>query len=283
LAVSVDDSLPPSNPHHTTPHLISSNVISPHTQPTPPTYSVSDGVFCGTIMRKVICTLIKHKAFGPPGSDPRSQHHVSPLVNWATLECNYPRYPRVEQLSLHGADADSWLDLRPYIDVAAYTISEHASVQRTYRMFRTLGLRHLCVTDRHNVLLGIVTRADLVASKVLLRRSNNASGGASMGSAVGVGVGAGSGAGAAGPRSIEMHELSMGSGVGGLGTPKRADDLESIALGYGGLVGVGVGAGTGAGVGGAPGREPETETEAEGGAQDDTLGIGLQSPPSKRG
>ena len=122
-------------------------------------------------MRKVILTLIKHKAFGPPNSDPRSQHHVSPLVNWATLECAYPTYPRIEELSLTGPDeASSWLDLRPYVDVAAYSISEHASVQRTYRMFRTLGLRHLCVTDRHNALLGIVTRADLVTSR-LLRRS----------------------------------------------------------------------------------------------------------------
>ena len=34
--------------------------------------------------------------------------------------------------------------------------------QRTYRMFRTLGLRHLCVINKYNQVLGIVTRADLV-------------------------------------------------------------------------------------------------------------------------
>jgi hypothetical protein len=28
-------------------------------------------------------------------------------------------------------------------------------------MFRTLGLRHLCVVNKHNSILGIVTRADL--------------------------------------------------------------------------------------------------------------------------
>jgi chloride channel 7 len=61
----------------------------------------------------------------------------------------------------------AWIDLRPYIDCAAYTVNEHASVQRTYRMFRTLGLRHLCVINKHNQVLGIVTRADLVNAHLM--------------------------------------------------------------------------------------------------------------------
>jgi chloride channel 7 len=121
----------------------------------------------GTIMRKVICTLIKHKAFGPSSSDPHSSRRVSPLVNWGTLECIYPRYPDVDQLEISDLERMAWLDLRPYIDCAPYTISEHSSIQRTYRMFRTLGLRHLCVINKHNQVLGIVTRADLVSAHAL--------------------------------------------------------------------------------------------------------------------
>ena len=88
---------------------------------------------------------------------------VSPLVNWGTLECVYPKYPDVEDLNVSENDRNSWLDLRPYIDNAAYTVNEHASILRTYRMFRTLGLRHLCVINQHNNLLGIITRANLAS------------------------------------------------------------------------------------------------------------------------
>lgn len=34
-------------------------------------------------------------------------------------------------------------------------------------MFRTLGLRQLCITNKHNQIKGIITRADLVASHIL--------------------------------------------------------------------------------------------------------------------
>lgn len=60
----------------------------------------NQGTLCGTVTRKVICTLIKHKAFGPPGADPFSTRRISPLVNWQTLECIYPRYPEIEDLQI---------------------------------------------------------------------------------------------------------------------------------------------------------------------------------------
>eukprot|EP01036_Dinobryon_divergens_P022196 gene22196-30436_t len=109
-----------------------------------PVVDANDGnILVGTITRKVICTLIKHR------------------VNWGTLECVYPRYPQIFQLSVDDSSRNDWLDLRPYIDSSPYTINEHASVQRTYRMFRTLGLRHLCVINRHNQILDLVSAHSL--------------------------------------------------------------------------------------------------------------------------
>jgi hypothetical protein len=61
----------------------------------------------GSILRKTICTLLKHKAFAPgqldPGDGPLDPR-LFPLVAWGTLECKYPNYPDVESLNLSDAD-----------------------------------------------------------------------------------------------------------------------------------------------------------------------------------
>ncbi|KAJ1434290.1 chloride channel [Ochromonadaceae sp. CCMP2298] len=116
----------------------------------------------GTVLRKTICSLLRHKAFAR-GEQDSPDLRITPLVAWSTLECIYPHYPDLDQLSLSDQDRNCWLDLRPYLDASPYVINEHSSVQRAYRLFRTIGLRHLLVINTKNQLLGIVTRADLVS------------------------------------------------------------------------------------------------------------------------
>lgn len=42
------------------------------------------------------------------------------------------------------------------------SVQAHFSLQRTYIIFRTLGLRHLTVVDRQNRVVGVITRKDLM-------------------------------------------------------------------------------------------------------------------------
>ena len=122
-------------------------------------------IFYGTITRKVICTIIKHRAFGVLMDDGSGETRVraGTTVSWSDVEAVYPDYPDVDTLKISENDRLCWLDLRPFIDTTAHSVNEHTSILRTYRMFRTLGLRHLCIINKHNNLLGIVTRADLAS------------------------------------------------------------------------------------------------------------------------
>ena len=133
----------------------------------------SGGTLYGTASRYMLCTLLQRRAFGPRDVLDDSPHQnlgprrLSPLVQWETIEAAYPKYPTVADVSMGDEDRDCWLDLRPYANTAPYTINETASIQRTYRLFRTLGLRFLCVTNHNNQVVGIITRKDLLPEALL--------------------------------------------------------------------------------------------------------------------
>ena len=150
--------------------------------------TASSGTLYGTASRDMLCTLLQRRAFGPPdaltdydegGCESLGSRRLSPLVQWDTIERVYPRYPSIDDVEMRNGDRSSWLDLRPYANTAPYTVNETASIQRTYRLFRTLGLRFLCVVNHHNQTVGIITRKDLLADSLsdsLLRGRNAHSG-----------------------------------------------------------------------------------------------------------
>jgi chloride channel 7 len=57
---------------------------------------------------------------------------------------------------------DVFIDLEPYVNQSAVSIPDKFSLERTYIIFRTLGLRHMTVTDELNHVVGIITRKDLM-------------------------------------------------------------------------------------------------------------------------
>lgn len=143
--------------------------------------TASGGTLYGTASRYMLCTLLQRRAFGAPNAlDDIDQQNpgprrLSPLVQWDTIERAYPRYPTIADIDIREDDRNCWLDLRPYANTAPYTVNETASIQRTYRLFRTLGLRFLCVTNHNNQVVGIITRKDLLPDSLtnsLLRGRN---------------------------------------------------------------------------------------------------------------
>ncbi|WAR13210.1 CLCD-like protein, partial [Mya arenaria] len=64
------------------------------------------------------------------------------------------------------------LDLMPYINQSAMSIQEKFSLKRMYVIFRTLGLRHLVVTNSRNIVKGIITRKDLMGFSIQERLTN---------------------------------------------------------------------------------------------------------------
>ena len=66
------------------------------------------------------------------------------------------------------------VDLKPYVDRSAFSVPATFSLQTTYSLFRSMGLRHIVVVDAFNYVQGIITRHNLLEQNLqaLLKPSN---------------------------------------------------------------------------------------------------------------
>eukprot|EP01062_Namystynia_karyoxenos_P023284 TRINITY_DN18988_c0_g1_i1.p1 TRINITY_DN18988_c0_g1~~TRINITY_DN18988_c0_g1_i1.p1 ORF type:complete len:932 (+),score=258.10 TRINITY_DN18988_c0_g1_i1:75-2870(+) len=55
---------------------------------------------------------------------------------------------------------DTEIELLEHMDPTPFVVLDTLSLNRTYRLFRSMGMRHLCVIDRGHRLVGIITRVD---------------------------------------------------------------------------------------------------------------------------
>lgn len=51
-----------------------------------------------------------------------------------------------------------YVDLRPVLNSSPVAVQRSTHLEHVYRLFRTMGLRHLIVIESHPKVLGIITR-----------------------------------------------------------------------------------------------------------------------------
>lgn len=158
-----------------------------------------DGRLRGLILRKTLCTMLKLKTFSKPIFDENSDEAQSVrrssmrksslrdgsaaaqlpptpkgevmlsnslIISYDALERTYPKYPQIDEVDLSEEDMRNWMDLRNYMETAPFTMNETASLSRCYRLFRTMGLRHLILTNENHEVTGIITRHDITEHKL---------------------------------------------------------------------------------------------------------------------
>lgn len=114
------------------------------------------GLLKGFILRHQLITLLKKKAY-------LTQRTMTLTPD--DFRESYPRYIKLEEVKIEPDEREMVLDLRPYMNLAPYTLTENSNLPRIFRLFRGLGLRHLPIVDDHNRVVGIVTRIDIAKYK----------------------------------------------------------------------------------------------------------------------
>jgi len=72
------------------------------------------------------------------------------------------RHPDLSSIIISPQEESYVVDLRPYANLSCVRIGPNSSFTEAYKLFRTLGIRHLTVVGSHNEVLGIITRKDLL-------------------------------------------------------------------------------------------------------------------------
>jgi len=93
-----------------------------------------------------------------------AQHESRHVVPHDAFEELYPRYVRIEEITLSEEEKNMFLDLTPYMSIP-HTVPAYASLPRAFEVFKRLELRHLCVTNISGDVVGIVSRKDLSLEK----------------------------------------------------------------------------------------------------------------------
>ena len=125
---------------------------------------VSDsGAFEGTILRSDIVLLLRTpKLFVPEGSGAEVRPLAYDDLTFTEDEYWDVRKTQVDWLSkLRDEDLRCTINLGPYLNRSPFTVQSHFSLDLTYDLFTSLGLRHLIVIKRTKC-MGVITRKDLL-------------------------------------------------------------------------------------------------------------------------
>lgn len=129
---------------------------------------IDDGadVFNGLITRMELLALMVKKAFLP---EVAVQGHTGQLTQMDYDQLNIDRLSNpqlveqtLQQYAHNVTYKDTTLNLRPYVNQSAMAVRKNFSLQRTYNLMRSMGIRHVTVVDERNRVSGIITRKDLM-------------------------------------------------------------------------------------------------------------------------
>ena len=109
------------------------------------------GILKGFILRHQLFTLLKKKSF----------LLVDKQLTPDDFREFYPTYLKLQDVNVDDSHLGYDLDLRPYMNLAPYSLTENSNLPRIFRLFRGLGLRHIVIVDIHNNVVGLVTRIDV--------------------------------------------------------------------------------------------------------------------------
>ncbi|ELR24670.1 chloride transporter, chloride channel (ClC) subfamily protein [Acanthamoeba castellanii str. Neff] len=132
------------------------------------------GHLLGVILRWQLVILLMNKRWYSQSEVQDKGVQDQNLLSVDTFLDYYPRYPDIDQVHLGEDEKKNWLALAPYMNANPVRVLETCPMRRVFRVFRTMGLRHLIVVDKEGVVVGVITRKDMSARSTLAKLKTQA-------------------------------------------------------------------------------------------------------------
>lgn len=126
--------------------------------------------YLGVMRRDYLCALLSWRNFD--GTPKLLQDDLNdrrpPMEDWVSIESQFGNYPTIDQAvaDLDDHQLEKYIDLEPYMNPNAYTLFHTALVTRAYTLFRSMGLRALPVLDADGIVVGMITRQNLLHESI---------------------------------------------------------------------------------------------------------------------
>ncbi|XP_011503204.1 PREDICTED: H(+)/Cl(-) exchange transporter 7 [Ceratosolen solmsi marchali] len=114
----------------------------------------------GLILRSQLIVVLQNKIFN------EYSEFWDRDVSIRIFRDEYPRYPTIEEVYITEEEKTYTIDLRPFMNPSPYILKHSATLPRTFRLFRALGLRHLPVVNDINEVIGMITRKDVARYRI---------------------------------------------------------------------------------------------------------------------
>jgi len=131
----------------------------------------------GLILRSQLMVLLDKRAMRPEGNFAADGEPAAMVVSQGILAIDramreyHSRFrstrsslagkQKLGALGLSAHEQDQCVDLTPYMNIAPIAVRASCPLQRAFKHFRSMGIRHLVVVDGNNCVKGIITRKDL--------------------------------------------------------------------------------------------------------------------------
>ena len=124
--------------------------------------AAGDQTFLGLVQREEIEKVLWHMYLSEVDNGPNVDPTLPSHADLRAIE-QYLFWDRAPSLPVEtSTHKHRRIDITPFVDCSAFFVLRTAAVSRAYNLFRAMSLRHLCVVDSGNQLVGMITRRDLL-------------------------------------------------------------------------------------------------------------------------